>query len=369
MSTRPKILYVMRDAGGCGYYRCQQPAEFMTARGFVDAKAVLSKPSTDDLMAADLVILQETGSINASNIGRFCIAHNIPFLAEFDDFIHHVSPHNLGGYGAWNPSTLFVHRAMELARASYGITVSTPQLAREYFPYNPTVYVIPNYLDKDVWDLPVIKLKDGKTRIGWMGGNAHADDLKMISKVIERLTKEYDGKVIFETMGMTAQELHGVFSIQHTPETSCEHCGHQGVLHHLPGDTQQNYPAIVASRAWDIALAPVVNNSFGNAKSDLKLKEYAAAGIPMVASRIAPYVEAQKAGCDVLLADTYEEWYTAIKALIEDPLKRDDIARRNREWVSGYWIQDNAQRIFEIYRQIMASSEQYLGRKENRPQP
>ena len=357
----PKILWIARDDGGCGYYRCQQPAAFIKRMGLADTEVVLRTPTEQQMLSADLVILQELGSVNSGKIVQFLLGNKIPYVAEFDDFIHHVSPHNTAGYPAWNPGTLYTYRAIEAAKSAFTIQVSTPQLAREFFPYNPTVYVIPNYLDKDQWDNPIVKRSDDKVRIGWMGGNAHGDDLKMISGVLHKLVKEYKGSVIIETMGMTKHELEGVFPFQEFSAT-CPHCGYEGELHHAPGEAQNVYPTVVSSKGWDIALAPVIDNSFGNAKSDLKLKEYAAASLPTVASAVIPYREAVDDGARVVLARTFEEWYNGIKDLIDHPEKRVEILKANKEWVGRYWIQNNAQKTFEVYAQILTKAAIVFGK-------
>lgn len=359
---KPKILYIVRDDGGCGFFRCLQPAKYIQYMGLAETKTVMKFPTKEDLLWADLVVMQESGTPQAMQNAQFLLQNKIPYIVEFDDFVHHVSPRNEGGFGAWNPSTLFIHRAMELLRGAFGATVSTPQLAREYFPYNPFIYVVPNYLDKFLWDNPVVRRGDDKIRIGWCGGNAHADDLFMVSKVIERLVKEFDGKVIFETMGMTANELRGVFPMPHTSTDSCSHCGFEGTLHHFPGEGLESYPSVLAGRGWDIAIAPVINNAFGNCKSDLKLKEYAASGLATVASDVVPYREAQKDGAKVLLAETYEEWYNSLRSLIIDKILREDLAGQNKEWVARYWIQDNAQHIFEAYTQIIERAKQVFSK-------
>lgn len=349
----PRILYVIRDDGGCGFYRCRQPAEYIRRMGLAEVDTVMNRPTPDQMMWADLVVMQEMGSTTAMENIRFCIENKIPFISELDDFIHHVSPNNAGGYGAWNPGTLYIQRACEQMRKSFGMTVSTNWLAREYFPYNSNIFVVPNYLDKEKWSNPIPVKNDGKIRIGWSGGNAHVDDLKTVSKVIDRIVKESDGKVVFETIGMQKVELIKVFDQQDFTET-CPKCGYEGEIHNHPGESQDNYPLILASKGWDIAIAPVIDNGFGNAKSDLKLKEYAAIGAAPVASRVAPYEEASQDGCRVSLATTYEEWYNAIDFLLKNKDIRDEYRKKNREWVSRYWIQDNAQKVFEVYTHLLA---------------
>jgi len=358
----PKILFIMRDDGGCGFFRCIQPANFIKRMGLANTEVVLRNPTKEQLLFSDLVVIQDTGSPTGTASAQFLIKNKIPYIAEFDDFIHHVSPNNIHGYPAWNPSTLYIHRAMEMARSAFAITVSTPQLAREYFPYNPTVYIIPNYLDKEKWNNPIIKRQDNKIRIGWMGGNAHADDLKMISNVLNKIIKESKGKVIFETMGMTKQELSGVFPFKDFSAV-CPHCGYEGDVHNFPGESQNDYPFILTSKGWDIALAPVINNAFGNSKSDLKIKEYAAAGIPIIASPITPYKESADNGVDIVFANDFNEWYNEINGLIKNVKRREDMARKNKEWAKKNWIQDNTKNIFEVYKQVLQKAELVYGKR------
>lgn len=367
MTKELTILFVARDDGGCGFFRCLQPATFLKRSGLANAVYILRTPTQEQLMNADLVILQENGSQEAAHMVKFMTENRIPFMIELDDFIHHVSPRNEAGYPAWNPSTLYVYRSTDNFRKAVGMTLSTNQLAREYFPYNNNIFVVPNYLDKDKWDNPITKRQDGKIRIGWCGGNAHADDLMMVSKVIDKIVKEYKGKVVFETIGMTRKEFAWVFPMAPTnPEHVCPSCGYEGELHHFPGESLEDYPTVLSSKGWDIAIAPVINNAFGNCKSDLKVKEYAAAGIPVVASPVVPYQEAAENGAQILFAKTFDEWYNALKTLIEDEKKRQEILRHNKEWVSKYWIQDNIANIFDVYKRMVESVIPFLGSKEDR---
>ena len=344
---------IARDDGGCGYFRIEQIAAFINRAGLANVTHTLRAATIQQIVSADLVVLQDIGSASSTDIVRVCEQNKIPFMVEIDDFLHHVSPHNSAGYGAWNPGTLYIFRAMEQARKAVALTVSTPQLAREYYPYNENIYVRENYLDKDLWDNPIIKRQDGKIRIGWMGGNAHMDDLKMIAGILEKIANEYDGKVIIETFGMLHGELPDVFHLT-TQRDQCGKCGYEGQLHNLPGVPQNQYPLALCSTGWDIAIAPVINNSFGNCKSDLKIKEYAAARMPIVASNVIPYCEAAKSGAMINLAENADEWYAMIKYCIEHPEARDEMIRTNHKWVSGKWIQDNVYSVFEIYRQIIS---------------
>ena len=351
----PTALFVMRDKGGCGFYRCTQPATHLKTRGLMNTIVDFKIATKKHILQADIVIFQETGSSKAIEAMNFAIASQKPVVVECDDFLHHVSPNNKGGYGCWNPGTLFLHRFVQAMGKANAMIVSTPQLAREYFPYNPNIYVIPNFLNEDKWDNPQTKQQDGYLRIGWAGANAHGDDLKMIVKVIEKIIHEHKDKVKFETMGMMKQELQNIFvNLEEFYET-CPKCNYQGDSKTWNPETLDNYPLVLASHGWDIALAPVINNSFGNTKSDLKLKEYAATGFPVVASDVVAYREAKENGCDVLLANTFNEWYNSIKELINNPEKRDKMVKHNKDWISKHWIGENISIYAETFKQVIAN--------------
>lgn len=356
------ILYVTRDSGGCGFYRCFQPAVYLRRMKLFNTIVDFKNTTPEHINQADLIVFQEAGTPQALEAMSFAKSIGKPVVLEIDDFVHFVSPHNTAGYGSWNPSTLFIHRFDQMCRHADAMTVSTPQLAREYFVFNPNIYVLPNFLDKDKWDQPLTKKNDGIIRIGWAGGNAHGDDLKMISKVIEKIVRDYKGKVKFETMGMMKPELGGTFNGLEEYNHVCPKCDYQGEYVLRSGEHLENYPIVLASYGWDIALAPIVNGSFNSAKSDLKLKEYSALGIPTVASRVTPYIEAQKNGCDVLLAETFKEWYNNIDELIKNTEKRKKMADNNRQWMENYWIQERIKDYAETYKQIIEKNN-----KNNQP--
>lgn len=348
----PTALFIIRDEGGCGFYRCAQPAMALRRHGLMNTITDMRSTTPEHILQADVVIFQDIGSLAAIECMEFALANKKAVLAESDDFLHVVSPNN-PGYAAWNPSTLFLFRAVLQMQRAHGITVTTPQLAREYFPYNKNIFILPNYLNEDKWTLPMVKKTDGIIRIGWAGGNAHVDDLKMVAPVIEKIIKEYQGKVKFETMGLTKEELGSTFSHLEEFHEVCPKCNYSGESRTWMGENLDNYPMVLASHGWDIALAPVVNTAFNNAKSDLKLKEYSAINVPMVASKVQPYEDAQKDGCNVILADNFSEWYNGIKKLIDDAVLRDQIATENKKWVSRYWVDENIKNYYDVYMQAI----------------
>ncbi len=349
----PTVLFLVRDEGGCGFYRCSQPAMALRRLQLFNTIIDLHTTTPEHILQADIVVFQNIGSTTSLEAFNFAKKNDKAVLLEVDDLLHSVSPHNFAGYPSWNPATLYIHRFYKQLEASDGMIVSTPQLAREYFPYNKNIYVIPNYLNEDKWsNLCQTKKKDDYFRIGWAGGNAHKDDLHMISKILEKIIRERKDKIKFETMGMIEKELDGAFNLEKFGAT-CPKCNYQGDSVTWPGESLDDYPLVLASHGWDLALAPVINTAFNNAKSDIKLKEYSAIGYPVVASAVTPYIEAKEDGCDVLLSKTHDEWYNNIIELIDNSDRAKKMIENNKNWVSKYWIDDNAYKYAELLKLII----------------
>jgi glycosyltransferase involved in cell wall biosynthesis len=92
------------------------------------------------------------------------------------------------------------------------------------------------------------------------------------------------------------------------------------------------YPITVGY--FDIMLAPLINDHFNNAKSDIKLIDAGAMGIPYVASNIPVYKEwfdgdGNKAG----LLSPDDQWYENMKYLVQNKEIRDNMGRAGKKAV------------------------------------
>jgi glycosyltransferase involved in cell wall biosynthesis len=82
---------------------------------------------------------------------------------------------------------------------------------------------------------------------------------------------------------------------------------------------------------FDINLAPLEpNNPFCRAKSEIKVVEAAALGVPTVASRIEPYEHVIVDGTNGLLAGDEQEWTTALTSLVANAARRRELGNAAR---------------------------------------
>lgn len=104
---------------------------------------------------------------------------------------------------------------------------------------------------------------------------------------------------------------------------------------HVPGIP---YGSLSDSLAhFDVAIAPLADTAVNHARSDVKLKEYAAAGVPWLASPIGPYVGLGEQEGGRLVADG--DWFAAIEQLMHDADTRRVFSQRGMRWAAGETIE------------------------------
>jgi glycosyltransferase involved in cell wall biosynthesis len=89
--------------------------------------------------------------------------------------------------------------------------------------------------------------------------------------------------------------------------------------------------------ALDIGLLPLEDNAHDRGKSPLKLLQYAAAGVPMVASPVGMDPAVFRPGENYLAATADDDWIDAIKRLVDDPDLRTRLGMAARAAVAEHY--------------------------------
>lgn len=87
---------------------------------------------------------------------------------------------------------------------------------------------------------------------------------------------------------------------------------------------------------FDIGIAPLLDIPFNRARSNVKLKEYAAAGAAWVASDVGPYRGMGEREGGVVVGD--DGWYEALSRLIVDAQRRRVLAASGTSWARAQVI-------------------------------
>jgi glycosyltransferase involved in cell wall biosynthesis len=97
---------------------------------------------------------------------------------------------------------------------------------------------------------------------------------------------------------------------------------------------------------WSIGIAPLIDDTFNRSKSNIKWLEYTMKHIPTVASNVEPY-RSIKHGVTGILCDTPEQWYVALKELIEDSKLRDRLAENSYKEIKKNWQYDKNAKLWK----------------------
>ncbi|MHB1530763.1 rhamnan synthesis F family protein [Acidithiobacillus sp.] len=311
---RPRILVHAADREGCGEYRIIAPMRALRAAGRIQGWETMRifEPAEMERFSPDSIVLQrqmEWPQIEAlERHQRFSNAFRI---FEIDDLITNLPTKSVHKASIHKDITKRFRKAAALCNR---LVVATEPLAKAYAHFSDEVLIVPNYLERDRWDGLIPKRRGGaKPRVGWAGGVGHTGDLELVADVVRELAKELDW-VFF---GLCPDALRPY------------------VQEFYPGVPLPQYPAKLASLDLDLAIAPLEDNPFNEAKSHLRLLEYGVLGYPVVCSDLTPY---QGDFPVWRVANRYRDWIRAIREAVSD---RDALARQGdllREKVRQQWL-------------------------------
>lgn len=278
--------------------------------------------------------------------------HQKPFIVEVDDNYVDVPPWNEAFHGFRNGSS-FRRISLDCMRNADALMVTTPHLGEVYASINDNRYVIENSLDfkgdrKFVgWDKVSVRKHKG-TRLGWIGGRAHFDDLMMVAPVL-RTILEKNPDVTLSLINSAVKQ-------------SCEALGRPypftGLKNVQYADRSvpiNRYAQFAASFGFDIGIAPLVDCNFNRSKSNLRWLEYSALHLPTIATDISHFRQSINPGIDgLLVADNdLQKWQESIEFLIEDKNVREEIGRNAYKRVKkDFNVAKNAPQYIRLLKQL-----------------
>ncbi len=216
------------------------------------------------------------------------------------------------------------------------VSVSTPPLQKVAGRYNESVRLIRNAVEPAWYPDPAgVPDRDGEPRLLFYGVPLRLRDYAVCRDAVDELARSLPG-------------TRRVWMGGDDPAVRDVSDEIVGYVRGAPAFAR----ALVEARPH-IGLAPIADEPFNRARSELHWLEYAMAGAPAVASRLmggGPY-EVIRDGEDGLLARNKSEWREAIKSLAQSPARRLEIAGRARERVLvEYRAADRAIEWAEAYR-------------------
>lgn len=281
--------------------------------------------------SADTVILNRPLSPGVAEQVRLWREEGRTVVVDMDDDFDAVVPeHRIAG----SYTTEFLHQACTAASV---VTCSTPALVERY-GYGHGVLLrnkIPeSYLSVTRRTRTPDEYTGGgvhheaETWVGWYGslGSHPRDPAAAGHGVGDALNRHPDAEFVFAGPEKDAPRLQDLFGL----DREVRALGYFSMV-----------GLIQILSEYDIGIVPLELNPFNEAKSWLKGLEFAAVGVPVIASPTSEYRRAEwEGGC--WLAEMPEHWRNQLRKLIERPDWRAEQAGRGREWAATQTIEQAA---------------------------
>ncbi len=307
---------------GPGYHRVMAPLLMM--RG-VDAHItnVLTEDKLKD--GCDVLVINRRFPYNTiPEILTWREKYGFTLVVDIDDYWH--LPESHPAYGSWKKYNIPKQITDSLLFADI-VTTTHDRLKDKCLQYNDNVYVLPNAIPQS-GQFMVQKEPCEKVRIFWQGSPTHVHDIKMLEQPLRKLYKRPETKDKIKQVLAGYQEsvewmqIADSFTGKQTYPYECYTGVHTDRYYH-------------AYQHADICVIPLEDNEFNSHKSNLKVLEAANLGLPVVVSKVHPYLDLPP----VLYAENQREWYAHLKELIIDPEYRQ---------IRGGWLKQYCDEHFNF---------------------
>ena len=208
------------------------------------------------------------------------------------------------------------------------------------------ITAIPNYIDLDVYKHRCEFKDRGYYKALHFGSTTHFHSImaEPFHKALERIMREYPN-LTFQTVGAFIPEFQKKWGMRYM----------KGF-----GDTDiykwiEKMPALLDDA--DFMLVPLNNNLYNKSKSSTKLLESASYKLPGAWQNIRQYQELVKHGENGFLCSTEEEWYEAIKTLLDNAKLRQSMGEKAFDTIQDWTIQKNVYRYGEMLLKVLTAGE------------
>lgn len=315
-----RVLAWHADPGrdGSAFYRIFTPLEALAEAPGPHEIRLRSILREEDVTWSNVTLAQRIADISAmSEWARLAAQDNGPRLViDVDDDLFSISPDSPAApaYGRTEQTAL----RMALG-CSHHVVASTEPLAQRMREYHPDVRVAPNCVPG--WLLKRVRtVHEERPVIGWAGSATHAEDIATIAPAIEALSERLGTSAAWRTAG-----------------------GHRFPISRSAGGYLHD-PWIPSVRDYlmrftiDIGIIPLADTEFNQSKSDVKAREFAAMGTPVVAADHPVYRNTVRHGVTGFLYRTPEEMAGYVRELVDDYQLRAGMSSRARRYAGEHFV-------------------------------
>ncbi|MHC4924924.1 MAG: glycosyltransferase family 4 protein [Planctomycetota bacterium] len=262
--------------------------------------------------AADLVVLQRR-LLRAPDFGRLRRASK-RLVYDYDDAMCYRDP-----FRGRPASTARAQRFLQACTAADAVVAGSEILADLARPAEPrAVFVAPTPVDPTAYGPVPAERDDGKFRAGWIGSTATLPYLEALGDVLKKASAAIEGfRLVVIADG--APDL-GDVEVEAVPWSDA-------------GEAD-------ALRSLDVGLMPLSDDPWSRGKCGFKLLQYAATGLPLLASPVGVNSQIVEEGRNGFTASSDDAWVEALVRLAGDADLRRRLGAAARRDAEQRWSTD-----------------------------
>jgi glycosyltransferase involved in cell wall biosynthesis len=311
-------------------YRAIEPMNALARRGHEIVWPADVRGACDEakLARCDVVHIYRRLDDDTKRIVTNLARAGVPISYDNDDYFAALpkeSP-NYKTHGGLTARKL-MNRSLGMAQRAHAFSAPSQELVDLYAKAGiENGHVIPNGLAPQVWRH---RRKHDGVVIGWIASAEHHADsarLGIAAALEEVLSRLADARV--ESIGIDLKLSERYRYDRLIP------------FEELPKRTA----------GFDIGIAPLADIAWNRARSDIKLKEYAASGVAWLASPVGPYVGLGEDEGGRLVAD--DEWVPALERLVTKRRERGKLAKKGKRWARSQTVD----RLADAWERLLAAA-------------
>lgn len=331
-----RVLFVRADQKGCGYWRMLLPYRKMLK----DPESPLYVECTDtaleydQLLEYDIIIVQRIFSFEHYYVLESLKRAGKKVVYEVDDDVFRVPKTNPAYkiYGRYDVQ-FGAKQCMNLADM---IVTTTPDLA-ESLGVKEKCFIFPNSLSLSEFFIRGGTQGDS-TKLFWSGSNTHNQDWETAIPAIMKILQERDD-LSLTLMGNIPDPIKNL--VQNDTKIGSKISGINGMM------PEAYFNFLKTGLEADIGIIPLSNTMFNKGKSPCKFVEFAAIGLPIIASNTIPYSRVIEDSKNGLLCSNEEEWYTKLNELIDNTELRKNLKMNARKTIGKDFDLDKNYKDFQ----------------------
>lgn len=342
-----KVTLLPADEGGCGHYRMYYPAwqledelEIAFEKGLPINRTKEQTPRVVGVgdVDTDILVLQRPLQRVLADAIPFFQKKGITVVVDIDDDFTCLHPNHLARMAyepRLSPDSNWNHLKRACGRADL-VTCSTPALAARHGGRGHAA-ILPNCVPESLLATP--RDHDDRT-VGWSGYTTfHPRDLTVTRGGVAAAIKETETRMLVVGSGHDVKKEMG---LANEPDVDGPY----------PLD---EYPQGISK--FTVGIVPLLGSKFNEAKSYLKGMEYAAVGVPFVASPTSEYQRLSMQGIGLLAEPKSKAWKKQVKLLLTNAELREEMSVHGKETIArSHTYEGNAWRWAEAWDEVRRRS-------------